>query len=234
MAITASNRLPWQTASDPFDGVDARKSPDESGVMRCAAVVVTNEDVKQYSFIVDQEVSRALRRIPSSVQREELESAARLGLLHALRNTNERDEGFVAYVRIRVRGAILDELRDHDWFPRSQRMAARRDGRTLSVILLADGRGERIAAHAPTSDPFRGERDAVSLRQLIDRLPERERAIILAHYEEDVSLTALAHRYEVSAARISQIHAAALRRLHTLLLDDAEPAPSSFTRPTNA
>lgn len=66
--------------------------------------------------------SRMIRRFPSSVELEELVNVGTLGLIDAVDRFEEnRSISFRAYARIRVQGAILDELRKEDWVPRSVR-----------------------------------------------------------------------------------------------------------------
>ncbi|MBS2012045.1 MAG: sigma-70 family RNA polymerase sigma factor [Deltaproteobacteria bacterium] len=70
-------------------------------------------------------VAQFMRKLPRSVQREDLVAAGTLGLFYALRASSHTcEEMFAAYARIRIRGAIVDELRRHDWSPRRRRTAA--------------------------------------------------------------------------------------------------------------
>lgn len=69
---------------------------------------------------------KTLRRLPSSVRLDDLESAAMLGLTEAAtRFDPTRGEPFVAFAAKRVRGAILDELRRQDVLTRRGRERAR-------------------------------------------------------------------------------------------------------------
>jgi RNA polymerase sigma factor for flagellar operon FliA len=66
--------------------------------------------------------SRMVRRFPSHVEVEELINIGTLGLIDAIdRFDPARGVPFKAYAEIRVRGAIVDSLRDADWIPRSVR-----------------------------------------------------------------------------------------------------------------
>jgi RNA polymerase sigma factor for flagellar operon FliA len=70
---------------------------------------------------------KVARRVPRSILRDELESAALLGLTEAaVRYDPHRGEPFVAYAAKRVRGAILDELRRSDPMTRRGREGARK------------------------------------------------------------------------------------------------------------
>ncbi|MCP4448573.1 MAG: FliA/WhiG family RNA polymerase sigma factor [Myxococcales bacterium] len=67
------------------------------------------------------------RRLPSSVSRDDVESAALLGLTEAAtRYDTTRQEPFMAFAAKRVRGAILDHLRKNDILSRRARQGARR------------------------------------------------------------------------------------------------------------
>lgn len=61
-------------------------------------------------------------RLPRSVEIGDLESAGDVGLIQAIQSFDPtRGVPFEAFCEHRVRGAILDELRRHDWLPRPVR-----------------------------------------------------------------------------------------------------------------
>jgi RNA polymerase sigma factor for flagellar operon FliA len=70
-------------------------------------------------------VKRIARQLNSQVSgamgREDMEQIGLMGLLEALRRYGIPDTGFSSYASLRVRGAILDELRRQDWRPRAVR-----------------------------------------------------------------------------------------------------------------
>lgn len=58
-------------------------------------------------------------RLPQSVDRGDLETAASFGLIAAIEGFDpSRGISFETYCDLRVRGALLDELRSQDWMPR--------------------------------------------------------------------------------------------------------------------
>ena len=76
----------------------------------------------QVKFIAD----RLLAKLPPSVDRDDLIGAGVLGLLDAVdKYDSSRGVLFKTYAEMRVRGAMLDSLRDLDWAPRSMRRRAR-------------------------------------------------------------------------------------------------------------
>ena len=65
---------------------------------------------------------RMVRRFPSNVDVEELINVGVMGLIDAVdRFDPSRKVPFKAYAEIRIRGAIVDALRESDWVPRSVR-----------------------------------------------------------------------------------------------------------------
>lgn len=73
-------------------------------------------------------VKRAVRNLASHangvLDRDDMEQIGLMGLLEALRRYGEPDEGFGSFASLRVRGAVLDELRRLDWRPRGTRQSA--------------------------------------------------------------------------------------------------------------
>jgi RNA polymerase sigma factor FliA len=67
------------------------------------------------------------RRIPSHVPFDDLFHAGVLGLIDAVDKFDTRKNvQFRSYAQFRIRGAIIDSLREMDWAPRNLRRAARR------------------------------------------------------------------------------------------------------------
>ena len=65
---------------------------------------------------------RVAIRLPSNVEIRDLINAGVLGLMDAIEKFEpERNVKFKTYAEVRIRGAILDSLRDLDWAPRSLR-----------------------------------------------------------------------------------------------------------------
>ena len=74
--------------------------------------------VEQYLPLVKHIVSRIMIGLPACVSREDLESAAALGLVKAAREfDSSREVDFKTYAYIRIRGAVLDELRAQAFVP---------------------------------------------------------------------------------------------------------------------
>ena len=88
-----------------------------------------NELVERYAPLVKVVASKIAQRLPPSVELDDLISAGIIGLLDAIDKYDaEKSNNFRRYAEIRVRGAILDELRSLDWVSRSVRRQASKIG----------------------------------------------------------------------------------------------------------
>ncbi|MFO7724826.1 MAG: FliA/WhiG family RNA polymerase sigma factor [Oceanipulchritudo sp.] len=91
--------------------------------------------------IVRSEVARFKSRVPRHVEADDLHGVAIGGLMRALeRGEDVNGERFGAYVRQRVRGAILDELRKMDVYSRSVRRKAKAYDEALQRVEQREGR----------------------------------------------------------------------------------------------
>ena len=65
---------------------------------------------------------RVATRLPANIEMRDLINAGVIGLLDAIEKFEpERNVNFKTYAEVRIRGAILDSLRNLDWAPRSLR-----------------------------------------------------------------------------------------------------------------
>ncbi len=92
---------------------------------RTGEVRLRNRLVEQYMPIVRYNAERIGAKLPQEVEHDDLVSAGIFGLLDAI-NAFDLDRGvkFETYCAPRIRGAILDELRNLDWVPRLVRHRA--------------------------------------------------------------------------------------------------------------
>ncbi len=197
-----------------------------------------------FGEVID-EARRMERRIAGWVSREELVSWGGMGLLEAAQRFRP-DFGvpFTQYARYRVRGAMLDGLREVNGVPQGLWRARSREDEAASATL--DAHAERVAGArtsgwlAETGSDEWGQPIAVdrepdpeamaSDRQLagvveeaLDALPEAEATVIRRHVLADEPLAEVALELGVSNPRAHQIRARALRRLAPRLRGLAHP-----------
>jgi RNA polymerase sigma factor for flagellar operon FliA len=109
----------------------------------------------KYLPLVKRIVSQLSLQASSALDREDMEQIGLLGLLDSLRRYGEPDENFPRFASLRVRGAILDELRRQDWRPRLVRQQTHklRDAvRELTRRLGREPSSEEIVAHTGLSE----------------------------------------------------------------------------------
>jgi len=79
-----------------------------------------------YTPLVKRIVRQLHAQASATMEREDMAQIGLMGLLEALRRYGPPDEKFGAFAALRVRGAILDELRRQDWRPRAVRQESHR------------------------------------------------------------------------------------------------------------
>ena len=83
-------------------------------------VVDRNELVVKYAPLVKRVAMHLKARLPASVDVNDLVQSGMIGLIEAIQNFKEgQGATFETYASIRIRGAIIDQLRQSDWTPRS-------------------------------------------------------------------------------------------------------------------
>lgn len=99
------------------------------------------ELVDKYIPLVRTVVARLAMTLPPHVDSEDLYSAGLGGLLSAIRQYDPTaGTAFETYARLRIRGAILDELRRMDWVPRSVHTKARKVQAAMQQLEQLKGR----------------------------------------------------------------------------------------------
>ncbi len=132
---------------------------------------------------------RMASRYPTCVDVDDLVNMGMLGLIDAVdRFEEDRSISFTAYARIRVKGAIVDEMRRTDWVPRSVRdrgarlrvareQLAKDLGRTPTAPELAEKLGvtearlRELADHSLIHDVVSMEEGADDEHTLGDAIP---------------------------------------------------------------
>jgi RNA polymerase sigma factor FliA len=96
---------------------------------------------EQHLPLVDYAVSDVASRLPTHIRRDELRSAGMLALVQASRAYDpSRGVPFASFAKPRLRGAVLDELRDRDWLSRTVRLRARQRNDAEDALSVQLGR----------------------------------------------------------------------------------------------
>jgi len=162
------------------------------------------------------------RRLPSHVERGDLEAAGRFALVTvALRFRADGGASFKTYALRRIVGSMIDHLRDsaplsrHAW----KKYLAGDDSVKRTFVDLAS----HPELEAEISMPAHQEQDLAAaglvdnfedtLRLALRALPAREEKVLLLYYRDNLTMRAISDRIGVNESRVSQLHARALRRL---------------------
>ncbi|GAB4356658.1 MAG: RNA polymerase sigma factor FliA [Gammaproteobacteria bacterium] len=135
--------------------------------------------VERHAPLVKRIACHLHSRLPPSVQLEDLVQAGVVGLLEAARNYDaSQGASFATYAGIRIRGAMLDEIRRSDWTPRSVHRKVRMVAEAVHRIENEKGRDARDGEVAEALD--------MSLDEYHSILQDASTAKIFSY--EDVSI----------------------------------------------
>lgn len=140
-----------------------------------------DELVETHMPLVKKIALHMMARLPDHIQLEDLMQAGMVGLLEAARKY-ESGQGatFETYAGIRIRGAIVDEIRRGDWVPRSVHRNARRISDAVQTIEAREGRDARDAEIADelgvTLDDYHSQASDATTGRLfsLDELAEKQ------------------------------------------------------------
>ncbi len=239
-----------------------------SRIREVAGEPINWELIEQYLPLVKGIVSRMGIYFNSHIDMEDIYSVGVTGLISAAQRFDpEKSKSFSGYAAMRIRGAILDELRRIDWMPRTVRASAKKlrkaieelehalqrpatEGeireslglseaeyaklldqvRPLSFVAMDEinakaGAEGNVSMHERISDANEmnareqtESREVVDLvRARIDKLPDLQKKVLSHYYFEGLRLSEIAAIFNLSEARICQIHTQTVLSLRAYL-----------------
>lgn len=97
--------------------------------------------IEAYAPLVKRIALHLKARLPPSVELDDLIQSGMLGLMDAVQNYEEgHGAAFETYASIRIRGAMIDEMRSVDWAPRSVHKNTRQISTAMSHLAHKLGR----------------------------------------------------------------------------------------------
>lgn len=141
-----------------------------------SGTVDKQQHLEKFAPLVKRIAHHMMSRLPGSVEADDLIQVGMMGLMEAL-NRYEEIPGaqFETYAQQRIRGAMLDELRQLDWLPRGARRNMRQIEAAVNALQQQLGR-------SPTEKEIAGE-----LRVTIEGYHQMlldARGAQLVHYED--------------------------------------------------
>ncbi|WON73575.1 RNA polymerase sigma factor FliA [Nitrosospira sp. Is2] len=134
------------------------------------------QHLEKFASLVKRIAHHMMSRLPVSVEADDLIQVGMMGLMEALNRYEEMPGAqFETYAQQRIRGAMLDELRQLDWLPRGARKNMRQIDAAINALQQRLGR-------SPSEKEIAGE-----LRVTIDGYHQMlldARGAQLVHYED--------------------------------------------------
>ncbi|MBS1792345.1 MAG: FliA/WhiG family RNA polymerase sigma factor [Acidobacteria bacterium] len=181
-----------------------------------------NQDEREYLITshlpkVKYIADRIAAKLPPSVERDDLYGAGVVGLIDAVeRYDASRGIAFTTFAEMRVRGAILDNLRSLDWASRSTRRRAREVQTAYSQIEQEKGR--------PANEEEVAERLKMPLSELHETLQDIRGLCVttLDDRDEETGLSVSEMIADKSVSPLDQLEQSQRRRL---LADSIDKLP---------
>jgi RNA polymerase sigma factor for flagellar operon FliA len=160
-----------------------------------AGQLESDQLVEHFAPLVKRIAHYLIARLPASVQVDDLIQNGMIGLIEATaRFQSGMGAQFETYATQRIRGAMLDGLREADWLPRSLRRELRRVdalihrleqdfGRPPTETELADGLGLSLADYQKLLLDARGHQ----VLHMEDMVSDDEEDFLERHFTDDES-----------------------------------------------
>lgn len=174
-----------------------------------------NELWLTYHYLVRQEVLRLQKRLPASVEFDDLIQAGAIGFIAAV-DSYDAKKGFSlsAWITQRVRWALIDELRERDWVPRRVRTHSREISAVIQIMEQEQG--------ASASERDIANRMGVSLRDFQQMLADN-------NYSQLYSMDELQEHYADLWEQVDEEHTL-LNPLHHSIQGDLMERIADYIR----
>jgi RNA polymerase sigma factor for flagellar operon FliA len=174
-----------------------------------------NELWLTYHYLVRQEVLRLQKRLPVSVEFDDLIQAGSIGFIAAV-DSYDAKKGFTlsAWITQRVRWALIDELRERDWVPRRVRTHSREISAVIQIMEQEQG--------ASASERDIANRMGVSLRDFQQMLADN-------NYSQLYSMDELQEHYADLWEQVDEEHTL-LNPLHHSIQGDLMERIADYIR----
>ncbi|MBX5436707.1 MAG: sigma-70 family RNA polymerase sigma factor [Alicyclobacillaceae bacterium] len=203
-------------------------SSDGERQLTCSESLFQGESWSACEELVRRIAARLKRRLPAHVRLEDLVMAGQEGLWDAARTFDpSRGVPFLQYAKVRIRGAMVDELRRTGIYGRSQqwRRAQAAYGAQAQVApdmisLDEQGRHEWLVddtVRTPEEAAVRSG-EIAELNAALAKLTQQEQLVLSLVFVEELNLSEVAEVLSLSRSRVSAIYHRALNSLKGSLL----------------
>ena len=203
--------------------------------------------ILEYAGLVKIVAGRLGMYLGYTVEYDDLVGYGTFGLIDAIDKFDAlKGVKFETYASLRIRGAILDQIRKMDWIPRTLRQKQRKletacqkleseHGRAgteeelakeleISLEELGSWQNQMKVTNLVSLDEKAVEKEELKrqLMEALESLTENEKKVILFYYYEELTLKEISRILEVSESRISQLHTKGLQKMRKKLGDNVE------------
>ena len=196
--------------------------------------------ILQYSELVKIVAGRLVMYLGYTVEYDDLVGYGIFGLIDAI-DKFELTKGvkFETYASLRIRGAILDQIRKMDWIPRTLRQKQKKLEQAMhefevelkglvnqtqiaSLVSLDEylEQGSDISPEGNNKSCFESPEQVIDRQELkrtlteaIEALNDNEQKVIAFYYFEELTLKEISKVLGVSESRVSQLHTKALKKM---------------------
>ncbi|MBM2828154.1 MAG: pol sigma70 protein [Actinobacteria bacterium] len=175
--------------------------------------------VEEFIPTIKYHAARIKMRVPPNIDMDDLVSSGVVGLLDAANRFDpSRGIKFKTYAEFRIRGTMLDYLREMDWFPRSIRQSSTRLRNSYSRL-------EGLLGRPPEEKEVAEDLD-ITLDELRKRLAMLSGLSVLSHdeYQEDGDGTGI-QRFLWEAAKDEAREEELLKDLKEVLAKSIDALP---------
>jgi RNA polymerase, sigma 28 subunit, SigD/FliA/WhiG len=203
------------------------------------------EIVEEHIGLVKKVASKIFYRLPDcEIEFDDLVQTGIVGLLKALENYNEDKGKFSTYAYIRIRGEILDFLRQQYIMPKTEKdkitiecadklgdeLPISKNAIMLSLDKIISEDGEEFsfidlfASKSKTPEEEYAQKELLEkISEAIDKyLDDNEKKIIQYLYFEEKDPKEISEIMNISLGRISQLKSRAVEKLKKILYDNIE------------
>ncbi len=220
--------------------------------------------IVQYIYLTRYVIGRVKINLPPSFSIEDIASYGVEGLIDAVEKfSTDRGARFETYALMRIKGNIIDKIRNQDFLPRNVRKKIKDIKETSERLRKTLGRtptpseiGEELGLTADKVNSIMAEDTTITsiydkkstaddsieiidtiedennklplemleekdskkeLQMALNKLPEREKVIMVLYYHENMTLREIGEAVDISESRACQLHSQAIMKLRNIL-----------------
>ena len=163
-------------------------------------------------------LARRVRVVTPLADADDMFSAALLGLIDAVdRFEPGRAVPFEAYASLRIRGAIIDELRRIGGRLRDGDAGERPRAVSLDGMVEEEWQAFLAVPDEALEEPYERADLRCRVQHALENLPPRQREVLARYYADSLTLREAGQRMGISEARACQLHGRAITNLRRAL-----------------